>query len=240
MSTSRTLPRKALAGALAVTLVTAAGCKSGTSTTADSPRPTPTASATKALSAMSAREILAATERAFLSARSVHVKGTIKDGSDIVAIDMRLTRQGARGTMRGPIAGRPVSMQMIATANALYLRGEEFWQATAGSAAARHLGNRWVAVPKHGAPTQLFLSLQSFSKQVFDQDSRAVKGKPTKIGGRRVIPLIATDDRSVLYIAATGTPYPVRIAEAGGKRHVDLGGYNAPVTIKKPAHAVSP
>jgi hypothetical protein len=226
--------------AVAVTLVTAAGCTSGTSTSADTPRPTATASAPKPLTAMSAREILAATERAFLGARSVHIKGTIKDGSDIVAIDMRLTRQGARGTMRGPIAGRPVSMQMIATANALYLRGGEFWQATAGPAAARRFGDRWVAVPKHGAPTQLFLSLQSFSKQVFDQESRAVKGKTTKIGGRRVISLISADDRSVLYVAATGTPYPLRIAEAGGKRHVDLSGYNAPVTIKKPAHAVTP
>jgi hypothetical protein len=38
----------------------------------------------------------------------------------------------------------------------------------------------------------------------------------------------------VLHAATTGTPYPLRMTDAGGKHHVDFADYDAPVTITAP------
>jgi hypothetical protein len=191
---------------------------------------------------MSAREVLAATERALNGARSVHVKGSTSDRGDVVVIDLRLTRLGARGVMRGPTTGKAGPLQMIATQRALYLRGRQFWLATAGAATAKRLGDRWVAVPRNGAPTQSFLSLQAFSRHVFAESGtrpKITKGESTKIAGRPAITLIDPVDRFMLYVAATGPPFPLRIVDADGKHHIDLSGYNAHVTIAKPKKAIT-
>ncbi len=237
------MPRAALATVATVVTVatlTTAGCKQGTSTpdgaaAAQSHHPTATAPTSNGLASKSARVILAATAKALRSASSVHIKGTMKDDGDVVGIDMWITQRGCRGALRGPIAGKTVSMGLIAVDGTLYLRGRQLWLATAGTAAAQRIGDRWAAVPKSGAPAQ-FMSLRSFTRDLIKDGSKIVKGKPATVAGRPVITLIDTRDRSVLYVSATGKPYPLRIAEAGGKQRVNLGGYNAPVTITKPTN----
>jgi hypothetical protein len=67
---------------------------------------------------------------------------------------------------------------------------------------------------------------------------KVVKGKPATIAGQPVISIIDSGDRSVLYIAATGRPYPLRMTQAGGKYRINLGDYDAPATITRPPNAL--
>jgi hypothetical protein len=227
--------------ALTATVVLLTGaCKPETS--AQGPTPDASATATKpasnGLASKSPREILAATAIALRGAKSVHMKGTTVDGHDVIGLDMTLARNAASGKMRGPVNGKMVLMQVISVGGRLYLRGPQLWQAVGGQAAARRIGSRWVITPQAGAPDVAFLSLSAFAKQVLKPKGKVVKGKPAVIAGQPVITLIDSGDRSVLYVAATGEPYPLRMAQAGGKRHVDLAGYNVPVTIARPASAL--
>lgn len=243
MSTRHLQGRGALAAILAVAVLMTGACKPETSAqgTPSAPAP-PKATATKpvsnGLAAKSPQVILAAVGKALRGAKSVRMKGTTKDGRDLVALDMALTQQGGRGKMRGPIEGKMVSMQIVAAEGKIYLRSPQLWRALGGAAVAQRIGNNWVAAPAGGAPDKGFLSLSAFAKEGLKPEGRVVKGKPARVAGQPVISLIDSSDRSVLYIAATGKPYPLRMAEAGGRHHVDFTGYDAPVTITRPSNVV--
>jgi hypothetical protein len=228
-------------GAAVVALLTGA-CKppgtSADSTTADTPTPTETKAVSNGLANKSAREALAAVGTALRGAKSVHMKGSTLDSGDVVAIDMTLAPNGGKGQVRGPIDGHTVSMQLTATGNRVYVRSPQLWQMAGGQAAAQRIGNRWVVIPQTGAPDAAFLSLTAFAKEVLKPKGRVVKGKSATIAGQPVFSLIDSGDRSVLYVAATGKPYPLRMTDAGGKHHVDFADYDAPVTIAAPPNAL--
>lgn len=187
------------------------------------------------------RVILARVAKAMRSAKSVHVKGTIKERGDLIALDLTLTRQAGRGKMRGPIDGKVFSMDVVTARGRFYLRSPQLWRAVRGPAAAGRIGNRWVTMPKGAGPGEGLLTLASFAKETFKPKptGKIVKDRPGTLAGQPVIKLIDRSDRSVLYIAATGKPYPLRIAEAKGGRHIDFTGYDAPVTIAPPPKPLS-
>ncbi|MFG2002938.1 hypothetical protein ACGFNU_27640 [Spirillospora sp. NPDC048911] len=243
-----------LAVVLAVSSLGAGACKAGkkkkrpkaggiTTTQTTSPPAAPPGTAPVAgdngLANKPPRVILAQVSAALRGATSLHAKGSMKDGRDLLAFDMTFTKRGAvKGKVRGPIGGKNVTVEAIVLNGKAYLRGRQLWMAAGGQAAVRRMGSKWIVVPGKQQPAGGNLSLAGFAKSI-KPSGKVVKLQPTTLAGQRVIRLMDMGDRSVLFVAATGKPYPLRIAEKGGKQFVDFDRYDVPVAITRPLNVVS-
>ncbi|MBO2453998.1 hypothetical protein J4573_43400 [Actinomadura barringtoniae] len=242
-----------LALILAVSSTGVAGCKAGkkqnnksngSGTTQPTTQPTspqngaPAAAADNGLAGKPPKVILAQAAQAVRAAGSMRMKGSKKDGGELLAVDMTLTAKGAKGKLRGPMGGKNVTMEMVFVGGKVYVRGQQLWMAAGGKAMVRKMGNKWKVLNAKGMPGSDFLSLGAMAKGLLKPKGKVVKLKPAMLGGQKVIRLMDGGDHSVMYIAATGKPYPLRMAESGGKNVVNYAQYGAPVTLTPPPNAV--
>ena len=242
-----------LALVLAASSTGVAGCKAGkkqnnksqgSGTTQPTTQPTPTqtgapvTAADNGLANKPPKVILAQAAQAVRTAASVHMKGSTKDGNELLAVDMTLTAKGAKGKLRGPMGGKNVTMEMVFVGGKVYVRGQQLWMAAGGKALVRKMGTKWKVLDAKGMPGSGFLSLPAMAKGLSKPKGKVVKLKPAMLGGQKVIRLMDSGDRSVMFIAATGKPYPLRMAEAGGKNVVNYTQYGAPVALTPPPNAI--
>ncbi|KAB2349443.1 hypothetical protein [Actinomadura rudentiformis] len=241
-----------LAVVLAVSSLGAGACKpgkkkrksksGGVTTSQTSPAPTSPGTAPvqdNGLANKPPKVILTQVATALRGATSLHAKGTMKDGRDRIAFDMTFTKQGAaKGKVRGPILRKNVTVEVILVNGKAYLRGRQLWLAAGGQAAARRMGSKWMVVPGRQNPGGGNLSMAGFAKSL-RPSGRVVKLPPAMLRGQRVIRLMDMADRSVLFVATTGKPYPMRIAEKGGRQFMDFDNFDAPVTITRPLNVVT-
>ncbi|GAA2586199.1 hypothetical protein SMC26_26785 [Actinomadura fulvescens] len=210
-----------------------------TQSPAATPATTTPAEADNGLANKPPNVILARVSAALRGATALHAKGSMKDGRDLIAFDMAFTRQGAaKGRIRGPIRGKNITLEVIVLNGKAYLRGRQFWLAAGGQAAARRMGSKWMVVPGKRQPAGGNLSLKGFARAL-KPGGRVVKLAPATLRGQRVIRLMDMSDRSVLFVAATGKPYPLRVQERGGRQFLDFDRFDVPVTITRPMNVVS-
>lgn len=244
-STVRRIPG-GLAAAVAATALLTAACGPEKSGAAGTPVPTastPTKPAGNGIEAKSADEILSAATAAFAKATSVHLKGTVVESGDTIGLDLTLGTAGGRGTMRAPIAkGKSVSISILNTKRGVYFKSLQMWRSVGGAQMADLIGDRWVLVPKNNSEFKDFeqmTDLKKFAKDVLDTNETVVKGKTTVIDGVPAIGLRGSD--GTLYVATTGTPYPIKIvpkkpARPGeGLAFLD---YDAPLDLTPPADPI--
>jgi hypothetical protein len=201
---------------------------------------TPAQPADNGVAAKSAGEILRAATTAFTGAKSVHLKGSMTDAGETVGLDLYLGHDGARGAMRAPMGSKSILVSIISAKGAFYLKSRQLWAAAGGSALGDLVGDRWVLIPRTNSDFKEFedmINLKKFGKQVFTPEGKITKGRTAVINGT---PAIGLDDGdSLLYIATTGTPYPLKIVP---KKPVKPGeqlaflDYDAPVNATPPAH----
>jgi hypothetical protein len=224
-----------------VTVLLAAACDPGTSGDAGKPA---TNKAGSGLEAKSADEILSAASAAFAGAKSVHMKGTFVDSGDSISLDLFLGAAGARGKIRAPFEpGKLVSLSVISTKRNFYIKSPQMWRAAGGAQMASMFGNRWVMIPTTNSADfkdfEQLTDLKQFANEVFKPDGVTTKGKTTVIDGTPAIGLDGSD--GTLYIATSGTPYPIKIVPKKAKKpgeELAFLDYNAPLNLKPPANAV--
>jgi hypothetical protein len=205
---------------------------------------TPTKPAGNGIEAKSADEILSAATAAFARAKSVHLKGTMVDSGETVGLNLSLGAAGARGTVRAPIEkGKSVSISILSTKRNFYLKSQEMWRSVGGAQMADLIGDRWVLIPeKNNADFKDFermTDLKKFANDVFKTPGTVIKGKTTVIDGVPAIGLRGSD--GTLYVATTGTPYPLKIVPSKpvkpGEELAFLD-YDAPLDVTPPANAL--
>jgi hypothetical protein len=221
-----------LAGPLLVlVLATAAGCGSSSDGSSGS---------ASGLAAKSPSQIVTAAQAAADGASSVHVSGSIVNGRTPIALDMELVN-GTGG--RGQLSESGASFELIEVGGYVYIKGSPaFYSHVAGPAAAQLLQGKWL---KASASSGAFASLTSLTnlRKLLDSTLTShgalTKGATSTVGGQQAIAIKDATRGGTLYVATSGTPYPLQISKggtSGGK--IAFNHWNEPVTLKAPANAV--
>jgi hypothetical protein len=218
-----------LALAAAVLMVAVSACGSSSSTAGGN-----------GVAAKSPTAILAATTKAFESARTVHVAGSFVDSGVPTSLDLRLVA-GKGGT--GSMAENGLSFKMIVLDGTLYLNASDaFWKHYAGTAAAQLFHDKWLKAPTSGQFASLaqLLDLQTLFKQLAAAHGAISKGAESTIDGQKAIALQDASKGSKLYVATTGRPYPLAITPGSGQKgELSFDGYDQPVSLTAPAGAIA-
>jgi hypothetical protein len=217
---------------------TLSGSTSSTHSAAASPTPTPTP--TNGIADRPPTQIIAAAKRALASARSVHLKGTIRASGTRSTFDVVLKRASAKGSMTAPMLGvKNARFDFVVAEGKMFIRSSTLWRKAGGAAAAELLNNRWVVLPKASLHHFPLRSLKAFTRGISDSGAKArLAGPVTMINGRPAIPVKSGD--SIVYVATTGAPFPLRTVPAkhAGRSVADFTAYNAPVKIGPPPNAI--
>jgi hypothetical protein len=192
------------------------------------------------LASKSPSEIVAAAQTAADSASSVHVAGSIVNGHTPITLDMELA-SGTGG--RGRLSENGVSFELIEVGGYVYIKGSQaFYSHVAGAAAAQLLQGKWL---KASASNRTFASLTSLTdlRKLLDSTLAShgalTKGATSTVEGQQAVAIKDATRGGTLYVATTGTPYPLRLAKGGNSGgEIAFNRWNKPVTLKAPANAV--
>ncbi len=162
------------------------------------------------LADQSAVDILKAANDAALGQSSVHMKGTVTQGTDTLTMDLRLEKGGgAMGTL--DLAG--AMLQIVSTGTAVYVKGDKaYWTAEAGAGAAELIGDSWVSATTASDMAQ-FKDLVDYATAlggVLDPTGAVTKGGAATIDGVEVVG-VKDGKIGTLWVATEGEPLPVLI-----------------------------
>ena len=193
------------------------------------------------LAGKSPAAIVAAARAAAAHAASVHISGSTESEEKPISLDMELVAgKGAKGhiTLEG------LGIDIIEVERAFYLNGSAaFYRHVAGATAARLLQGKWLKAP---AGSGNFSSLAQLTnlRALLDSslaDHGTLEVGPTStVAGQKALAVRDTTRGGTLYVADTGTPYPLEIAKSGkGAGTVTFDRWNEPVTLTAPADAIN-
>jgi hypothetical protein len=185
--------------------------------------------------------VLADAKSAASSASSVHVSGSIVSGGTPITLDLTTARgKGAKGSM----STNGLQFDLVRIGDTAYIRGSDaFYKHFAGAAVAQLLHGKWLKASIVQGRFRSLAPLTSidllFAKIGASHGKLVNDGKAT-YKGQQVVTIRDTSDNSKLYVAATGTPYPVAIV-GGGKGQsgtITFGDWNASVSLSAPKGAI--
>jgi hypothetical protein len=199
-----------------------------------SPRP-----ADNGIASKPAKQILAATEAALRSARSVRIEFSGKDQDGPMRMSMVLT---SGKDAAGWIEQAGIRAYVRAVDGGVYLRGRGMWEKVGGADAAKLIGDRWVRAPSQAAgevtPLTKDLSIVALADEMFADESVPVFLRKQRLtaAGTPVVRLRAAD--GYLDVAATGKPYPLRADGLETGERMVFSQYDRRVSIKAPRDAI--
>jgi hypothetical protein len=195
------------------------------------------------VAAKSADQIVTQATQAIDAVHTARVSGDVGSahGQGAIHLDLHLVDgTGATGSMsEGGLA-----FKLISVNNSAYVNGSPaFWKQFGGSAAVQLLQGRWLRAPAATGPFASFASLTDLHKLVaglLTGHGALTKGSTSTIDGQKVVALTDKTNQGTLYVATTGKPYPIRIANggSGGGGQLDFSDFNQPVTVKAPASSI--
>lgn len=174
------------------------------------------------------------------AAASVHVTGSMTEGGQRLSLDLRLVAgEGASGSM---VLGKQ-RIDIVRLGPFSYFRvGASFWRRYGGAVAAELFAGRWVkissSVPGFASLTSLTDMSRLFAGMLGSHGPLSLGGTRTIAGTPAIAVVDASKDGGTLWIAASGTPYPLRVTQTGGPGYVSFDAWNAPMRITAPADAI--
>ena len=185
-------------------------------------------------------QVLADAKQAATSAAAVHVIGRLAASGQPIRIDMTTSGKDAKGTM----SENGISFDFVRVGDKVYIRGSDaFWKRFGGEAAAQLLHGRWLVASATKGPLASIATLTSIGR-LFQQASsghgKLVNDGETTYRGQKVVAIRDTRKNGTLYVAATGTPYPIAIVRtgAGNSGAVVFDDWNTSVSVTAPKNAV--
>jgi hypothetical protein len=220
--------RVAAATGVVVAVAALAGCGGG-------------GSSSNGVAAKTPAEILAAAKSAATTASAVHIAGSIQEGATPLTLDLHLV--AAKGGS-GHMSENGVGFDIVRVGNKAYIRGSEaFYKQFGGASAAQLLKGKWLVGSatsgRFSALTPL-TDLQAFFTGALAGHHTLTKGAETTANGQKVIALKDGANGGTLYVATTGTPYPVELVSPGNGKQgkVTFDQWNTTVTITAPKGAI--
>ena len=192
---------------------------------------------------------------ALLEAGSVRITGTVNvmasgTGSTTQRFNLRLTRVNKTPAATGTVTTTSVTgtkrltvtLAIIRVGGTLYIRGDRAYYARIGPKAAAVAG-RWLSLPASQDTSVAGLTdLSVVAAGLAPPSNRAQVVGTARLGSAPVI-VVRPNSATKLYVAASGTPRPLRLQRtldvpAGGDGTIDFADYGAPVTVTAPAGAI--
>jgi hypothetical protein len=215
---------------LALAAASIAGCGGGSS-----------APSGNGVASKSPDQIVAAAKAAATGAASVHMAGSIISENKPISLDMELLAgKGATGhiTLEG------LGIDLVEVERAFYLKGTAaFYRHIAGSAAAALLQGKWLKAPASGGNFASLAQLTDLGKLLtatLTSHGRLVSAGTTTVEGRPAVGVSDASHGGTLYVAATGTPYPLEITKGGrGAGKIVFDRWNQPVTLTAPPNPIN-
>lgn len=187
----------------------------------------------------SAATVFSDAQQAALAATSVHVAGAISDTGTPVSLDLVI----AQGKGKGTISESGVGFQIVRIGDAAYIKGSDaFLKQFAGAAAAQLLHDKWlkgsVASGRLSALAPL-TDITKLFKGALGSHGKLVNQGETDFQGEKAVAIKDSKDGSILYVAATGTPFPLGAKQGGAsKDSITFDHWNDSVSIGAPKGAV--
>ncbi len=190
-------------------------------------------------------EIVTAALAAGSSTRSAWVHGGGVSGGEKIALDIHI---GSRGG-RGHISANGLSFDFIRIGSTAYFRGGiAFWRKAAGpsgAALAPLFAGKWMKVKSaRQSPLKSLVSLTDLPELLHgilaDHGPLTTEGLTT-FGGLPAVAIRDSADGGLLYVAATGQPYPRGIVGSGSsssKGTIRFERWNQPLEVKAPKKSV--
>lgn len=169
-------------------------------------------------------------------ASSAHMIGNATINKAPVTFD--LTFRG--NDTKGEISTNGTTFQVVKIGDQAYVKGsKQTYTALAGAKVADIIGGRWLLLSGNQAASYTSITLSNITSSL-NSSTWAKSVTQTKFDGKKVVVITSTKDGSQVYVANTGTPYPLK---GQGKTTADgtwrLTDYDAPVTIAAPADALN-
>ncbi len=187
------------------------------------------------------KQVVADALNAALGAKGVRVSGSIVSSGSTLTLDIRIVK-GAGGS--GEMTQQGLSFQLIRIGDKAYIKGSDaFWKKFGGAGVATLLHDKWLAGP---ATTGNFASLTALTdiSKLFNGALGAhgtlKNAGETTYKGQKVVAIQDTTKGGTLYVAATGTPYPIAIVapNSGKNGAITFGDWNKTVSISAPKGAI--
>jgi hypothetical protein len=188
-----------------------------------------------------APQIVAAAKAAADGAATVHVAGTIVNGRKPLSMDMELLRE--RGG-HGRIALEGLTIDLIRVDRIVYVNGSAaFYRHVAGRAAARLLQGKWLKAPASSGNFASLASLTDLRKLIdttLADHGTLARGPTSMIDGQKAVAIEDVTGGGTLYIAASGSPYPIEIVKhGGGGGRITFDRWNKAVVLAAPTNAIN-
>lgn len=187
------------------------------------------------------RQIVAAAEAAAAGAATAHVAGSIVSAGTPISLDMELVAHKG-GSGRLTLGG--LSIGLIDVDRAVYVRGDPvFYSRVAGHAAAHAIEGRWLkASTKSGTLASLgqLTELDKLLDGALAGHGALSRGRTTIVNGQKAVGVSDSDGGGALYVATTGTPYPLEIIKgAPDPGTIVFDRWNGPVSLAPPANPLN-
>jgi hypothetical protein len=223
---------------LALIPLVAAALLAGCAAKTDSAAPaTTTAPAGNGVAALSADEILAKAKTALAAAKSFHVKGEETSSGSKTKVDLKFSGKDFSGT----VEAEGLTLELLSIGNDLYLKAPDAFFASlipaSQQSALAAIKGKYVKVDSTNAA---FSGLKDTFKtdDMIKPEGTLSKGTAKTVNGVPAIGLVDSKDKSILYVATEGEPYPVRKEGGDGTTQaIDFTEFNATVDLKAPAAA---
>jgi len=215
---------------LALLAALAGGCGSSSSSSSDN-----------GIASKSPEEIVSAAKTAAKGAATVHMAGAIVKEAKPISIDLDLVAgKGASGSLT--LEGSPI--EIVAVEHALYIKGSTaFYTHIAGPAAAQLLQGKWIKAPEGAGNFSSFAQLTELGKlldSTLASHGTLAKGSSVTVEGEPAVTVNDTTKGATLFVASTGTPFPLEITKSGsGSGKITFTRWNQPVTLTAPANAIN-
>jgi hypothetical protein len=182
-------------------------------------------------------QIISAAKGALSSASSVRLTGHVDQGSSTGTFDLTTFRNG---NFAGHIAINGYTVRLVRIGDTDYLNAPAAFYESQGTpaAAAQSLGGKWV----DGTDSQVGFgndfTLQSLSSEITKPTPPVTKGATGTVNGQSAVPLHSP--KGTLWVAASGTPYPVELVKTGSTGGVvQFSAWNQGSPPTAPSGAVS-
>jgi hypothetical protein len=227
-----------MAAALAAAAMVLAGCGGSGGSGAGSGR----TATPKPADTRSAATIVTQVKAALRSASSVHMAGKLRSKGTAVGLDISLIRSGG---FSGFIQSGGTELNIVNTGKRVYIRVTSAFLkiAHAPAGVCKRVCGKYIAAPPSEAKTITGdFSMSELLGSVSGALPRYVKGGTTTIAGQPALALHGSDG-STLYVAATGTPYPLRAIapKPTNAGQLDFSQWNAvpPIAAPPPREVIS-
>ena len=222
--------RAFLAGTLLVLAFAAAGCGGGSSPSGS------TNTSGNGEASKPAQQVVIDAVNAAKAASSFHMSGQIAAGLQI-GVDLTIEKgKGAKGSLT--VFGHKVDAVVIG--NDAYLKADPALWTQVGLAGAPR--GKWLKFPTTDPRIRNFIGIAN-STSLFDQLA-STHGTITNKGattykGQSVVEIFDSTKNATLYVAFTGTAYPVALVKAGAAGStLAFDNWNMSVTVTAPSGAV--